>query len=148
MTKRQHSPLSKTDLLPFPRAVREHELLECHLCLCLLRTGNSAIDHLIKIARILKISNLIAGDGYGMDPLPVLSAAQDSILKAQLMGRATGRWQATEDSLWRPLAAVLQLYEEQLERTPSFKVIRAFQRVNDEAREVGQQAAAPVSLAA
>jgi len=148
MKKRHHSPVSKTDLLPFPRATRDQELLECHLCLSALRTGDSTIYHLIVLAKVLKISNFLAGDGHGVDAERVLSAAQDSILKAQLMGRATGRWQATEESLWRPLGALLQLYEDQLERAPSFKVSRAFKRTNEEAREAGQQCAAPVSLAA
>jgi hypothetical protein len=148
MKNRHHSPLSKTDLLPFPRAVRDQELLECYLCLHALRIGASSISHLVVLAKVLKISNFLAGDGYGIDPTPTLSAAEDSILKAQLMGRSTGRWQATEESLWRPLAALLRLYEEQLERASSFKVSRAFKRTNDEARDAGEQPAAPVSLAA
>jgi hypothetical protein len=148
MKKRHHSPLSKADLLPFPRAARDQELLECHLCLSALLAAQSTIDHLIVLAKVLKISNFLAGDGYGEDARPVLEAAQDSILKAQLIGRSTGRWQATEESLWRPLGALLGLYKVQLEHAPSFKVTRAVLRTNQEALEARRQDDAPLSLAA
>ncbi|WP_434715884.1 hypothetical protein [Paraburkholderia sp. A3RO-2L] len=113
-------------LLPFENLLRQQEILECHLSLVALREGIGCRDHLARLARVLILANEMCGKGFWKDALPVLVAGQDAILAVQAVGEAGQGWSAQADVLWRPLGALIELYDTQLEYVPRHHVVKAF----------------------
>ncbi|MFP3637722.1 hypothetical protein [Paraburkholderia sp. SIMBA_054] len=148
MTKKraQVARRSKTELLPIPHNLRDSWSLQYHLALSTIRAGHGNAFFLGQIARVLMISNFLLGAGYEKDSLQVLADAQDAIGQIQQAGESTGNWSTREPALWRPIAALLVLYDRQLSRAPTFEVIQAMQQQERAAEAADNVRAAELAL--
>lgn len=126
--RRVHTPRSKLELLPIPSEMRSAWMLEEHVSLGAIYRGRGSRHLLGRMARVLVISNDLAGRGYGKDSHSILSAAQDAITLLDKRGQASGDWSAHAVQEWAPIACLLSHYDHQLAHAPRFAVIDVVRR--------------------
>lgn len=126
--KREHPPRSKLELLPIPIEMRSAWMLEEHVSLGAIYRGRGSRFLLGRMARILVISNDLAGRGYGKDSHAILSAAQEAITALDVRGQTSGDWSAHAVREWAPIACLLSYYDHQLAHAPRFAVIEVMKR--------------------
>ncbi|MGF6440307.1 hypothetical protein [Paraburkholderia youngii] len=129
MTKRATgAKAAKAELLCIPRSLRDEVALGYHMSLACLRSPAGAVSQLAKIGEALMLSNFLLDAGFGRGSLQILAEAQNAILAVQFAGQRNGRWSATDPALWKPMAKLLVLLDEQLARAPSSQLLRAIRR--------------------
>jgi|UPI0004875411 hypothetical protein len=119
---------SKAMLLPIPRASANELALQVHLALASLRAGGSDRDaQALLHAHVLATS--MADAGYGTLTQEQVCEADAALLACYEQGRTGGGWRL-EGAGFDALAAVVTVYDEQLQRAPLWVLTEASERLD------------------
>lgn len=130
---------SKAMLLPMPRANADELALQVHLALAALRRGGTNSDaRALLHAHVLATS--MADAGYGTLAQAQVSDADAALLACFERGRAGGDW-LLDGADFEALAAIVTVYDQQLQRAPLWVLAEAGERLDRmSAGEAGQLA--------
>jgi hypothetical protein len=118
---------NKAMLLPIPRATADALALQVHLALASLRAGGADRDaQALLHAHVLATS--MADAGYGTLTQAQVSAADAALLACYERGRTGAGW--TLDAMeFDAVAAIVTVYDEQLQRAPLWTLTEASERL-------------------
>lgn len=119
---------NKAMLLPMPRANANELALQVHLALASLRAGGTDRDaQALLHAHVLATS--MADAGYGTLTQELVSGADAALLMCYERGRTGGGWRLDEAE-FDALAAIVTVYDEQLQRAPLWVLTEASERLD------------------
>ncbi|MFP6561225.1 hypothetical protein WJ542_23400 [Paraburkholderia sp. B3] len=118
---------NKAMLLPIPRASADALALQVHLALASLRDGGADRDaQALLHAHVLAAS--MAEAGYGALAQVQVSAADAALLACYERGRTGAGWRL-DGAEFDALAAIVTIYDEQLQRAPLWVLTEASERL-------------------
>ncbi|WP_027797686.1 hypothetical protein [Paraburkholderia acidipaludis] len=118
---------NKAMLLPIPRASADALALQVHLALASLRDGGADRDaQALLHAHVLAAS--MAEAGYGALAQAQVSAADAALLACYERGRTGAGWRL-DGAEFDALAAIVTIYDEQLQRAPLWVLTEASERL-------------------
>ncbi|WP_322012291.1 hypothetical protein [Paraburkholderia sp. J12] len=119
---------NKAMLLPIPRASANELALQVHLALASLRAGGSDRDaQALLHAHVLSTS--MADAGYGTLTQAQVCEADAALLACYERGRTGDGWRL-EGAAFDALAAIVTVYDEQLQRAPLWVLTEASERLD------------------
>jgi hypothetical protein len=118
---------NKAMLLPIPRATADALALQVHLALASLRAGGADRDaQALLHAHVLATS--MADAGYGTLTQAQVSAADAALLACYERGRTGAGW-SLDGMEFDAVAAIVTVYDEQLQRAPLWALTEASERL-------------------
>ena len=119
---------SKAMLLPMPRANADELALQVHLALAALRRGGARCDaQALLHAHVLATS--MADAGYGTLTQAQVNDADAALLACFERGGAGGEWRL-DGADFDALAAIVTVYDQQLQRAPLWVLTEASERLD------------------
>ncbi|RQH03852.1 hypothetical protein [Paraburkholderia dinghuensis] len=130
---------NKAMLLPMPRACADDLALQVHLALAALRRGGASHDAQA-LLHVHVLATMIADAGYGVLTQAQVDDADAALLACYQRGQSGGGWQLDKAG-FDAVAAILNVYDEQLQCAPLWVLNEASERLDRMgAPGAGQQA--------
>lgn len=121
--------MTKTMLLPLPRAYADDLALQAHLALDTLRRGRGDAGCVQTLTQTLILVTFLAEMGYGALPSDAIFQVDELIAETFGQGNASGEWKLDEAG-FESFVEIVATYDRQLQEAPAWAIADANDRTD------------------